>query len=108
MFMIYFILVILCIVGITFLFTPNLCFIILQADLEIRKHQLEIYIAKLLTLATSLQCSVKARALIDELLELNFISRFAALNDLSMVLRRGWCGTLKRVVWYIEEGSVVL
>ena len=26
----------------------------------------------------------------------------------SVVLWRGWCGTLKRVVWYFEEGGVVL
>ena len=25
-----------------------------------------------------------------------------------VVLRRGWCGILKRVVWYFEEGGVVL
>ena len=25
-----------------------------------------------------------------------------------VVLWRGWCGTLKRVVWYLEEGGVVL
>ena len=24
------------------------------------------------------------------------------------VLLRGWCGTLKRVVWYFEEGGLVL
>ena len=25
-----------------------------------------------------------------------------------VVLYRGWCGTLKRVMWYFEEGGVVL
>ena len=25
-----------------------------------------------------------------------------------MVLWRGWCGTLKRMVWYFEEGDVVI
>ena len=25
-----------------------------------------------------------------------------------MVFRRGWCGTLKRVVWYFEEDGMVL
>ena len=25
-----------------------------------------------------------------------------------VVLLRGWCGTLKRVMWYFEEGGVLL
>ena len=36
------------------------------------------------------------------------VMRVVEQNNSSMILWRGWCGTLKRVIWYFEEGGLVL
>ena len=48
--------------------------------------------------------AVSLLILVMGLWQVHVISPFCVIEGIC----RGWCGTLKRVVWYFEEGDVVL